>query len=99
MHFDLTVAGRCNTGGHCRGDADDSGLYRLVLLGISRQGAGRRLPRMKLLRLRWLEISMPQKSDSPALFGKRLVWMAGIWAARVLALVALALLLRLVLIR
>ena len=54
---------------------------------------------MKLPRLRWLEINAPRESDSPAPFGRRLVWMAGIWAASVLALLAVAMLLRFVLIR
>ena len=54
---------------------------------------------MKLPRLRWPEISPPQESDLPAPFGKRLLWMAGIWVASVLALLAVAMLLRLLLVR
>ena len=57
---------------------------------------------MKLPRLRWPDIGAPRKGDSPSPLGACLLWMAGIWAASILALLALlavAMLLRFVLAR
>lgn len=52
---------------------------------------------MKLLRLSWPQINPPKSGDATPSLGKRLLWMAGIWLASVLALLAVALLLRWVL--
>lgn len=50
---------------------------------------------MKLPQLRWPRIDMEIKTaHRPQPLGERLLWMAGIWAASVLALLALAMLLR-----
>ena len=54
---------------------------------------------MKLPRLQWPDIGAPRKGDLPAPLGARLLWMAGIWAASILALLAVAMLLRFVLAR
>ena len=54
-----------------------------------------KLPRLSL---RWPQIIvLPKPSDAMPSLGKRLLWMAGIWVASVLALLAVALLLRWVL--
>ena len=52
---------------------------------------------MKLPRLSWPQIILPKPGDAMPSLGKRLLWMAGIWVASVLALLAVALLLRWVL--
>ena len=52
---------------------------------------------MKLPRLNWPQIILPKPGDAMPSLGKRLLWMAGIWVASVLALLAVALLLRWVL--
>ena len=54
---------------------------------------------MRLPRPRWPDIRVPKDSEPALPFGKRLLWMAGIWAASILALLAIAMLLRLVLAR
>lgn len=53
---------------------------------------------MKLPPLRWPDIRVPREGDSLAPLGVRLLWMAGIWAASITALLAVAMLLRFVLI-
>ena len=54
---------------------------------------------MKLPPLRWPDIRAPREGESLAPLGVRLLWMAGIWAASIAALLAVAMLLRFVLIR
>jgi len=54
---------------------------------------------VKLPRLQWPDIGAPRKGDLPSPLGARLLWMAGIWAASILALLAVAMLLRFVLAR
>ena len=54
---------------------------------------------MKLPRLGWPEIAAPKEDVPLPPLGKRLLWMAGIWAVSILALLAVAMLLRLVLAR
>lgn len=52
---------------------------------------------MKLPRPKWPDIGAPTDGDSQAPFGMRLLWMAGIWTASILVLLAIAMLLRFVL--
>jgi hypothetical protein len=49
---------------------------------------------MKRPRLRWPDIRAPQQGESLTPLGVRLLWMVGIWAASILVLLAVAMLLR-----
>ena len=53
---------------------------------------------MKRPRLRWPDIRAPREGEALAPLRVRLLWMAGIWTASTLALLAIAMLLRYVLI-
>ena len=54
---------------------------------------------MKLPQLNWPRIQTVPENRPQRPLGERLLWLAGLWAASVLALLAVAMLLRLVLLR
>ena len=83
--------------GHGLRAAHDPGLYRLVLLGVPRQGQRRRVPRMKTPLLRWPAITAKSADEPLAPLWIRLLWMAGIWLASISVLTAVAMVLRWVL--
>ena len=83
--------------GHGLRAAHDPGLYRLVLLGVPRQGQLRRVPRMKIPLLRWPNIPSASSDEPLPPLWRRLLWMAGIWLASISVLTAVAMVLRWVL--